>query len=394
MSRKQKWLDADGDQPINQAAGGAIQSKLTSVLDRLPLAAEAADETIEHVHQLRVATRRAQIALRLFADSLPRRRRRWWTRQLKRIRDAASRARDLDVLILRLAPESDQDEAGPLHMIVQDLQRQREAAQAPLCEAHQRSKDKHYRRKLDNLIEQIGWRGEGDEPRFGCVARQTLEPLVDAFFVAGAADLTNPQQLHQMRIAGKKLRYAIELLASAFDGRLRDDLYPQFTQIQEDLGQINDHVVAKNLFDGWLVQSDQPATDEELARLIMREQLALQAAMDGFHKDWTTQVAQQMHGKFRALLELPLQQRSVTSQTPTSDSDSAACDRLSGLQPMDSRSSSSAPGREIERKFLIAPADVPDRLDRYPHDSIQQGYLVIGATGEEVRVRRKDRTGF
>ena len=52
---------------------------------------------------------------------------------------------------------------------------------------------------------------------------------------------------------------------------------------------------------------------------------------------------------------------------------------------MDSISSSAAPGREIERKFLIAPADVPDRLDRYPHDSIQQGYLVIGATGEEVR---------
>lgn len=56
---------------------------------------------------------------------------------------------------------------------------------------------------------------------------------------------------------------------------------------------------------------------------------------------------------------------------------------------MDSISSSAASGREIERKFLIATADVPDRLDRYPHDAIQQGYLVIGATGEEVRVRRK-----
>ena len=299
MSRKHKWLDADGDQPITRAAGEAVQSRLISVLDQLPLAAEAADETIEHVHQLRVATRRTQIALRLFADSLPRRRRRWWTRQLKRIRDAAARARDLDVLILRLAPESDQDEAGPLHMIVQDLQRQRKEAQLPLRDAYKRSEHKHYKRKLDKLIERIGWRGEGDEPRFGCVARQKLAPLVEAFFAAGAADLANPQHLHQMRIAGKRLRYAIELLASAFDVRLRDDLYPQFTQIQEDLGQINDHVVAKNLFDGWLVQSDQPATDEELARLIMREQLALQTAMDGFRKAWTTQAAQQMHGKFR-----------------------------------------------------------------------------------------------
>ncbi len=44
---------------------------------------------------------------------------------------------------------------------------------------------------------------------------------------------------------------------------------------------------------------------------------------------------------------------------------------------------------EIERKFLVAAARVPDRLDQYPHDPIQQGYLVVGATGQEVRLRRK-----
>lgn len=324
MSRKHKWLDADGDQPITQAAGEALEHRLTSVLDQLPLAAEEPDETIERVHQLRVATRRAQIALRLFAESLPRRRRRWWTRQLKHIRNAAARARDLDVLILRLAPQSDQDEAGPLQMIVQDLQRQRKEAQLPLLDTYKRSKKKHCQRKLDNLIKRVGWRGEGDEPCFRSVARQTLAPLVDAFFAAGAADLTNPQHLHQMRIAGKKLRYAIELLASAFDARLRDDLYPQFTQIQEDLGQIHDHAVAKNLFDGWLVQSDHPATDEELARLIMREQLAQQAALDGFREAWTTQAAQQMHGEFRALLELSVPQESGTPPPPASESPSGA----------------------------------------------------------------------
>ncbi len=113
---------------------------------------------------------------------------------------------------------------------------------------------------------------------------------MDEFFAAGAADLTNPQHVHQMRIAGKKLRYAIELLATAFDASLREELYPQFTQIQEDLGQINDHAVAKNLFDGWLVQSDDPATDDELARLVTQEQLALQSAMDRFRKAWTPQL--------------------------------------------------------------------------------------------------------
>ena len=46
-------------------------------------------------------------------------------------------------------------------------------------------------------------------------------------------------------------------------------------------------------------------------------------------------------------------------------------------------------GREIERKFLIEPAQLPDDLARHPHEMIQQGYLAITHEGEEVRVRRK-----
>lgn len=42
---------------------------------------------------------------------------------------------------------------------------------------------------------------------------------------------------------------------------------------------------------------------------------------------------------------------------------------------------------EIERKFLVAA--VPPDLDRYPHETIHQGYLAWTEDGTEVRVRRK-----
>jgi len=47
---------------------------------------------------------------------------------------------------------------------------------------------------------------------------------------------------------------------------------------------------------------------------------------------------------------------------------------------------------EIERKFLVA--SLPKGMDRHPHERILQGYLVVGADGSEVRLRRKGRKHY
>jgi adenylate cyclase len=44
-------------------------------------------------------------------------------------------------------------------------------------------------------------------------------------------------------------------------------------------------------------------------------------------------------------------------------------------------------GLERERKFLVA--EPPSDLERYRSSRISQGYLVVGADGSEVRVRRR-----
>lgn len=43
--------------------------------------------------------------------------------------------------------------------------------------------------------------------------------------------------------------------------------------------------------------------------------------------------------------------------------------------------------REIERKFLIK--RLPSRLNKFHHDAIAQGYLVVGPGGVQVRLRKK-----
>jgi CYTH domain-containing protein len=39
---------------------------------------------------------------------------------------------------------------------------------------------------------------------------------------------------------------------------------------------------------------------------------------------------------------------------------------------------------EIERKFLVT--SLPEAIDRYRHERIMQGYVVVGADGSEVRL--------
>lgn len=43
--------------------------------------------------------------------------------------------------------------------------------------------------------------------------------------------------------------------------------------------------------------------------------------------------------------------------------------------------------REIERKFLLK--RFPPDLKKYPHDTIEQGYLAVGRSGLQVRLRKK-----
>ncbi len=61
-------------------------------------------------------------------------------------------------------------------------------------------------------------------------------------------DLRNYDQLHQVRIRGKRLRYAMEVFACCFDRSFQDKYYPAVAEMQEILGKANDsHVAAQRL---------------------------------------------------------------------------------------------------------------------------------------------------
>src|SRR5206468_5052202 len=104
----------------------------------LPLAVHDADRDVEDVHRLRVATRRAGAALKIFQPCLPDKVFRRVRKQLRALRRAAGEARDWDVFLadlLQRRTHSGAKEHAGLDFLIGYGSGQRDAAQVHLAEA-------------------------------------------------------------------------------------------------------------------------------------------------------------------------------------------------------------------------------------------------------------------
>jgi CHAD domain-containing protein len=246
-----KWIEGmDADTPAHRAARHVLSVRLEVVRERLPAVLQEVQTDTEDVHQLRVATRRADAAVRIFRDYLPSKVFKRTRRHLRRVRRAAGAARDWDVFAAetaaRLARQPAAQQRG-LEFLLGYATGRRSTAQEELTEAGQR--------ELAGLEAFIAGVVAAVQPAAGAPEQTLLQlggPLLRAqlhdFEHAASGDLKDYAHLHQVRIAGKRLRYAMEVFASAFPAEFVDRLYPQVEEIQDILGRANDsHVAAGHL---------------------------------------------------------------------------------------------------------------------------------------------------
>jgi CHAD domain-containing protein len=302
--RLDKWIDgiAPGDR-IRQVAKRSLRARLDAVRRYLPLAAERAGEDVEHVHQLRVWTRRAQAALKLYADLLPRRRAAWIQQQLKRLRRAASTARDCDVLTRRLAGDHADDRAGRW---LAKVRKERVKAQGPIVALSERLlRHGRFERRVEDLLRRVRpRRGEAVKCglRFGDWARARLRPVVKRFFAASPPAASDEAALHQFRIRGKELRYVMELLAAAFPPDFREQLYPVVEAVQDRLGEINDLATAQGRLRERIEQAGRSPEATRLRRLFDDQQAQLERAHAEFLGWWTPRLAETLRTGFKSVL--------------------------------------------------------------------------------------------
>jgi len=242
-----KWIpDLMPETPVADAARRALSVRLEVVRDNLPLALEHADEDPEHVHQLRVGTRRAAAALDIFSPCLPDKAYRAARRQLRRIRRAAGAARDCDVFLVGLgSPDAQRDRWQPAwDFLIGHALAARAAAQEQLRAASP-NHPFDFERLLAETIAAI------HKPHADLSIRTLLDlalPLLNGLLrelhAAASGDLDDYEHLHRVRIVGKRLRYAMEIFATCFAPAFKDELYVAVEEMQEILGRANDSHVA------------------------------------------------------------------------------------------------------------------------------------------------------
>lgn len=249
-----KWIsDLGPDTSVTDAARRVLAARLEVVRDRLRLAVHESDQDVEHVHQLRVATRRAAAALEIFACCLSEKARKAARKHLRLVRRAAGAARDWDVFlqeaVLGMPRRPGRQQAG-LDFLIGFAVAERTRAQAELVKA-----SPHYPFDLERMLAEtvVGVHKPGGHPTIRTL-RELAQPMLTAQIEgldrAVTADLSDYRNLHQVRILGKQLRYAMEVFADCFAPPFRDELYPAIEEMQEILGRANDsHVAGQRLED-------------------------------------------------------------------------------------------------------------------------------------------------
>ena len=297
-------LDVLPDESTVDVAARTLHNRLRTVLHYLVLAAREKDPDGEHIHQLRVWSRRAIAALDLYRSLLPRHRREWMRKRLKRVRRMAGDARDCDVLVQRLnAKRSTKSRKRWL----ESLSIERAEQQRAIVASHERlTRDDHLARRIDALLARV--RDDGDE-RYDRVptpfvdwARAHLPITLEEFFAAVPIDHTDAAALHRFRIRGKQLRYAMELLAGAFPEQFRTILYPTVEALQERLGEINDLATAKARLQDKIATADGAADVAAWRRLLAQERAQLDRAQCAFCEWCTPAMLSELRQGFEALL--------------------------------------------------------------------------------------------
>lgn len=214
-------------------------------------------DDIEHVHRMRVATRRLRAILELLAPGLGQRAARL-RRRARRITRALGLARDIDVQIDFLDQELEQRRLGAgdrtaLSRLRLRLCQKREEAQSKVERALGASAVPKLCKAVGEHVQQWQFQSASHWPIFHLVLHAITDLLAFESYVSHPGRI---QEHHQMRIAAKRLRYMLETVQPANPDGVGKRLGP-IREVQTFLGNIHDCDVWNDVIARFLVEEKQ-----------------------------------------------------------------------------------------------------------------------------------------
>ncbi|MGV3720598.1 MAG: CHAD domain-containing protein [Actinomycetota bacterium] len=311
------------DSPLWAWASDAVGHRLDKMLEHVE--GVRLGEDIEAVHDMRVGSRRLVAAMRVFAECFPAAEYRRLLREARNVTRRLGAVRDLDVLIdhyEKLRPEASAAEQPGIDYFIALRQRERVRARRPMLRAMDQLERDGFAQRLRSYLEreaelyQVGLdpytirlRSMGsrleEEPAAAIGSfRHAAPPALEvrhAELYAFEPYVDHPEaveELHEMRIAAKWLRYTMELFAPAYADGLKRPL-SSVKRIQELLGDLHDSDVRLDLLRGMVdARLDYRGleaigrllpdpVERAVALLLEREEVTRQGCYQAFYKEWS-----------------------------------------------------------------------------------------------------------
>jgi triphosphatase len=243
--------DMRGSQTAGEVAFAVLRRHFAVMLAREP--GVRLGEVPEELHDMRVATRRLRSALKLYGDFLPKRAARY-ERDLRYVGDALGEVRDLDVQLGRLAvPAEDRGVCG----IIAAIEGRRREARERMLEVLDSRRYERFARDFAGTLR----RGHSPSPPGSIldvapdlVRRRHRKVRKAAARISAASP---PEDFHDLRKKGRRLRYALESLGDVY-GKPAQKMVVRFKELQDDLGEHQDAAVAAELLEEMALAGDLP----------------------------------------------------------------------------------------------------------------------------------------
>lgn len=192
------------------------------------------------IHAVRVATRRAAVAVSAFGHVASEKPEKTARKALRAVRKACGAARDADVMldwIKAAAADAPERERPALEYLAKRLKAQRREGAGVIAADLPRRREKVSRR-LDRYRKSLETRG--GSLTVAELISTAIQQRADAVLAASAGDLKDAECLHRLRIECKRLRYAVELFAPILGRRKTSRALRLLTGFQDQIGGFTD----------------------------------------------------------------------------------------------------------------------------------------------------------
>lgn len=196
-------------------------------------------ENPEYVHKARVAVRRMRSAMKVFKQYYPPETLNWISKGLRRTQRTLGRVRDLDVFLLNTAPFIDQlplDSCNLLDPFIHYLNRLRDQRQTAIIEYLQGATYTQFKAHLTEYLDTV--------PHTDILVRHKLASELYKRYETirvydEVVDTISFDEMHELRIAGKELRYTLEFFEHLL-GKDAGKVIKSVKVLQDHLGDLND----------------------------------------------------------------------------------------------------------------------------------------------------------